>query len=274
MKTLLLALAIAALVAVGRAATARELAVPEGARTHWVIRDPHEIVAWVAFDTATVRERLPDELRFVTIGELAAGGVGWAAEQISEHPQQRGWGVSFLEIVQAGTFTLDGRSPAWPAQGAAALWFARVAPADSAADLGPGLPYLMLEFWLPDRAFVQSMRGKGHYATYGRAELARDTRGHWRGAVHADGLDVAADCLPAGPVEGGDASAGTQALFPPRGSGITSVVRIAFAGHRVQDCAAGSSWRLHGSHPLARGAVLAPSSYEFGYELDGGACAP
>ena len=176
--------------------------------------------------------------------------------------------------MQAGTFTLDGRSPAWPAHGAAALWFARVAPADSAADLGPGLPYLMLEFWLPDRAFVQFMRGKGHYATYGRAELARDTRGHWRGSVHADGLDVAADCLPGGPVEGGDASAGTQVLFPPSGSGITSVVRIAFAGHRSQDCAAGSSWRLRGSHPLARGAVLAPSSYEFGYELVGGACAP
>jgi hypothetical protein len=92
--------------------------------------------------------------------------------------------------------------------------------------------------------------------------------------VHADGLDVAADCLPVGPVEGGDASAGTQALFPPRGSGITSVVRIALAGHRVQDCTAASSWRLRGSHPLSRGVVLAPSSYEFGYELVGGACAP
>jgi hypothetical protein len=165
MKTLLLALAIAALVGGGRAAPPRELAVPEGARTHWVIRDPHEIVAWVAFDTATVRQRLPGELRFVTIGELAAGGVGWAAEQLAEHPQRRGWGISFLEILRAGTFTLDGRSPAWPAQGAAAVWFARVAPADSAADLGPGLPYLMLEFWLSDRAFVQFMRGKGHYAT-------------------------------------------------------------------------------------------------------------
>lgn len=274
MNALLLALAIAALIAGGRTATARELAVPEGARTHWVVRDPHEIVAWVAFDTAAVRQRLPDELRFVTIGELAAGGVGWAAEHLAEHPQRRGWGVSFLEIVQAGTFTLDGRSPAWPAHGAAALWCARVAPADTAANLGPGLPYLLLEFWLPDRAFVQFMRGKGHYATYGRAELARDTRGHWRGSVHVGGLDIAADCLPAGPVKGGDASAGAQALFPPRGSGITSVVRVAFAGHRVQDCAAGSSWRLRGSHPLARGAVLAPSSYEFGYELDGGACAP
>ena len=86
MKTLLLALAITALVAGGRAATARELAVPEGVRPHLVIRDPHEIVAWVAFDTATVRERLPGELRFVTIGELAAGGVGWAAEQLAAHP--------------------------------------------------------------------------------------------------------------------------------------------------------------------------------------------
>ena len=84
MKALLLALAITALVAGGRAAIARELAVPEGARTHFVIRDPHEIVAWVAFDTAPVRERLPDELRFVTIGELAAGGVRWATEQLAE----------------------------------------------------------------------------------------------------------------------------------------------------------------------------------------------
>jgi SAM-dependent methyltransferase len=38
--------------------------------------------------------------------------------------------------------------------GYTALWPARVAPSDSAADLGPGVPLLALEFWMPDSLFV------------------------------------------------------------------------------------------------------------------------
>jgi hypothetical protein len=251
--------------------TARMPALPAGAQTRWVVKGPEEIVAYAAFDPATVAERLPADLRFVTVGELAAGGARWAADHLAEHPAQGGWGISFVEIVRAGTFSIDGRSPRWPKHGAAALWFARVAPADSSTDLGFGRPLLVLDLWLPDSAYVTFMRSRGHHATYGDVSLARTPGGRWRGSIDVPGLHVDADCLPVGPVAGGALSAGSQALFPPRTSGLDRVVRIAFAGHRERECGRDAEWTLRGSHPLACSVVLQPTLYEYGYEMVGGA---
>lgn len=244
--------------------------LPAGATSHWVVDQPEEIVTWVAFDTAAVRDRLPEFLRFTTIGELAARGVGWAADDLGRHADHGDWGISFLEIVRAGTFEIDGKAPSWPPDGAMALWCARVAAADEAKDLGAGLPYLVLDAWLPDEAYAACMRGKGYHAAFGAVTLRRNGQGRWLGTLVVDGLDVAADCLPFGPVTGGDRSAGTQVLFPPRTSGLDGVVRVAFAGHRVQDCTEDSTWRALGVHPLAKSAFLAPSTFQWGYDLVGG----
>jgi hypothetical protein len=244
--------------------------LPDGAQTHWVVEQPEEIVAYLAFDPATVQRRLPPRLRFITVEELAAGGVHWAKDFLDKSPTRAEWGVSFLEIVRMQTFTIDGRRPDWPTHGAAALWFARVAPSDPATDLGPGRPFLALEFWIPDRAYVAYMLEKGHYATYGDVRLHRGYKGKWSGSVKVDGLGVAAACKPAGPVTGGPGSAGMQAIFPPASSSVTDVVRVAFAGHREQSCEDASSWRFRGTHPLAGGALLGSSTFQFGYRLRGG----
>jgi len=60
-----------------------------------------------------------------------------------------------------------------------------------------------------------------------------------------------------------------QALFPRQSSTVTDVVRIAFAGHRVQECKQNSMWKFSGNHPLVRAVVLEHSMYEFGYDLVG-----
>ncbi len=269
MRALLL-LALLGCVLPTRQAGATMPALPAGARTHWSAGETSEIAAWVTFNPASVQGRLPSALRFITVHELAGGNVRWAADYLAAHPTHGAWGVSFLEILRAGRFTLDGRSPRWPRHGAVALWFARVAPADSATDLGFGLPYLVLEFWVPDRAYAARMRARGHYATYGDVRLY-ETAGHWRGRIAVSGLRVEADCVPAGAVGGGPNSAGTQVFFPPATAARDDIVRVAFAGHRTQDCAPASAWRIRGAHPLASAVVLQPSSFEYGYELEGGA---
>lgn len=252
-------------------AAAQVPALPDGATSRWVVDEPEEIVTWAAFDISAVRDRLPDFLRFTTIGELAAGGVGWAAEELRRHADHRDWGISFLEIARMGTFEIDGRAPAWPQHGAMALWCARVAAADSSIDLGPGRPYLVLESWLPDAEYTAYMRSKGYYAVFGDVTLRLSEEGRWLGTVDVAGLSVAADCRPTGPVTGGAGSVGMQALLPPRTSCLGGVVRVAFAGHRLQDNAADSTWRLRGDHPLAGCALLEPSTFQCGYDLVGGA---
>jgi hypothetical protein len=245
-------------------------ALPEGAQTKWVVAGPEEIVTYMIFDPATVAERLPKKLRFLTIGELVAGGVPWAMEHIGKFPAHADWGISFVEIVRMKTFTIDGRSPIWPEAGAAALWFARVAPSDPAGDLGLGKPFLALEFLLPDRKYVAYMRGKGHYASYGDVRLSEDSNGDWLGSIAADGLSLTAHCSP-GDENAGFGSAGMQIIFPPANSGMTGCVRIAFAGHRERSCAEGAVWKFIGVHPLAGGMILGATSFQFGYDLIGGA---
>jgi hypothetical protein len=254
----------------GMTAPAQIPALPEGAQTKWVVAGPEEIVTYMIFDPATVAERLPEYLRFITIKELAEGNVSWAKEHLEKFPAHANCGISFIEIVRMKTFAIDGRSPHWPENGAAALWFARVVPMDPAKDLGLGKLFLALEFWLPDRKYVAYMRGKGHYASYGDVRLRRDANGAWLGSIEAEGLGATVTFSPAGEIDR-SGSAGMQAIFPPANSGITSVVRIAFAGHRIQPCEAGASWKFNGVHPLAKGIILGDASFQFGYDLRGGA---
>jgi hypothetical protein len=266
---LLVTLAVAAMVA--NDARADVLLLPDGAESQWVVDQPEEIVGYVAFDPDTVEGRLPSSLRFITIEELAAGGVRWAQDHLTKEPSQRRWGISFLEIVRMGTFMIDGHGPEWPQDGAMALWMARVAPSDSSMSSDPGRPLLVLECWLPDSKYVAYMRNRGHYATYGDVALRKDPGGKWCGSIGIDGLSVVAECTPTDPVTGGTRSKGAQTLFPPNSSAVTSIVRVAFAGHQVQTCEEDCSWILEGTHALASGVVLGNSTFQFGYHLVGGA---
>jgi hypothetical protein len=271
LKVVFLFMAIACLQVLVEGASAQVLTIPEGARAYWVVDQAEEIVQYITFEPAAVESRLPGSLRFITIKELAENNVGWAVDYLSSHPSNGNWGVSFLEIVRMRTFMIDGRAPHWPEHGAVALWCARVAPSDSTVTLGPGRPLLVLDFWIPDSTYAIYMREKGYYATYGDIRLFRDSEQKWRGSIGTDDFDAIAVCKPSGPVIGGPESRGEQSLFPPSSSSVTDIVRIAFAGHREQECDNNSSWRFQGTHPLVHGILVGSSVYEFGYNLIGGA---
>lgn len=131
MKLRLLASALVLAPLVARGASPQVPALPAGAETRSIVQKPNEIVAYVTFDPTTVERRIPRALRVITVKELAATGVRWATDYLAEHTAHGHWGVSFLEIVRMGSFTIDGRAPNWPEHGAAALWCARVAPSDA-----------------------------------------------------------------------------------------------------------------------------------------------
>lgn len=247
------------------------LTIPEGSRSRWVINNAEEIVQYLTFDPATVESSLPDNLRFITLKELADNNIEWAADYLSSHPSNSNWGVSFLEIVRMQTFTIDGLEPNWPEDGAVALWCARVTSSDSAVKLGPGQLLLVLDFWVPDSTYVVYMQNKGHYATYGEIELFQDSDQTWHGSIRTDKFTAEMLCKPSGPVFGGSGSRGEQTLFPPAYSLLSDVIRVAFAGHREQECDSDSSWRFQGDHPLVQGIPVGSSIYEFGYNLIGGA---
>lgn len=249
----------------------QDLTIPEGSQTKWVVNNAEEIVQYLTFDPASVESRLPDNLRFITLKELADKNIDWATDYLSNHPTNSNWGVSFLEIVRMQSFTIDGLEPNWNEKGAIALWCARVASSDSAIKLGTGKPLLVLDFWVPDSSYVAYMRNKGHYASYGNIELYKDSNQTWHGSIRTDNLMVDMLCKPSGPVFGGPGSRGEQTLFPPASSLLSGVIHVAFAGHHEQECDSTSSWKFQGSHPLVHGILVGSSIYEFGYNLLGGA---
>jgi hypothetical protein len=267
-NSLLVSFAFSSLLAVE--ASAQVPALPVGFQTKWIVDEPEEIAGYLIFDPATVKERVPSFLRLITIEELAADHIPWAKEHLTAFPAHADWGISFIEIVRMKTFEIDGRAPKWPAHGAAALWFARVAPTDSMNDPGPGKPFLALEFWMPDSAYVVYMRSKGHYASYGDVRLYKNSDGAWIGSIEADGLSAVCECTPARDVTG-SGSSGMQVFFPPARSEVTSIVRAAFAGHQSQSCKEEACWKFKGAHPLVDGVLLGPSSFQFGYDFVGGA---
>jgi hypothetical protein len=267
-ENILALLAVATLVTT--VACAQVPAGVDSSGTGWVVDQTAEIVVYVLFDPATVADSLPSTLRFISIGELAESSVAWAVDYLAEEPSRGGWGISFLEIARMGTFLIDGRAPSWPQDGAIALWAARVALSDSSTSLDLGQPLLLLEFWLPDSEYVAFMRGRGYYATFGDVRLGLGPNGRWWGTIGVEGLTVAADCMPAGPISGGAASSGMQTFFPPNRSSVKSSVSVAFAGHRIQTCTENSTWEIEGAHALAQGAPVGGSTFQFGYHLVGG----
>lgn len=263
-------IAFLALVAlsVGTSSSSKQVAAHD-VNHGWIVKEPEEIVGYVLFDPATVADRLPASLRFIAVEELAGRGVEWAADYLTDEPARGHWGISFFEMVRTGTFAIDGRAPEWPDDGAAALWAARVTPSDPQVNLGLGTPLLMLEFWMPDASYVEYMKEKGYYSTYGDVRLCRNADGTWRGSVSVEGLNVLAECRPSGPVSGGAGSFAQQVLVPPRQVNSADMIQLDLAGHRIQNCEAGSSWDLSGTHPLAAGVMLGSCTYQFGYDLTG-----
>jgi hypothetical protein len=163
----------------------QELSLPPGAQTTWVVEGAEEIIAYFAFDTEAVAERLPDDLVFLTMAEISSADNETARAHLAAHPDQAAWGVSFLEIVRQEVFEIDGRSPNLSDQDAFALWFAAVQPSDGSS-LSRGR--LVLDLWMPDSAYAEYMREIGHYASHGVVRLSLSADGTWIGHIEADGL--------------------------------------------------------------------------------------
>lgn len=264
-------MALGAAICLLKSAWAGIPALPKGGETRWAVDGVQEIVCYTTFDPGTVMPLLPPDFRFVRIEEVAAAGAQWAKDYLVAHPLHARWGISFLEIVQAKEFLIDGQAPRWPADGAVALWCARIAPKGAPSEYVR--PFLILDFWIPDRAYAAYMRQKGHYATFGAVTLRKEADGSWRGSVQTESLKIVAACRPVGPVSGGDQAAGAQTLIPPATASMIHYVQIVFAGHREQACSGAAVWSIAGSHPLASSVVLEPSSFQFGYHLEGSAYA-
>jgi len=242
--------------------------LPDGAETRWIIDDPAEVVTYAVFDTDTVADRLPTRLRFLTVRELSERGVGWARTYLRENPSHANWGVSFLEIVRAGIFEIDGRSPNWLENGAAALWSARVESVDPRDRTSSSQTWLLLDFWISDSIYATYMIEKGYFAEYADVRLRSDSTAV-TGSIVLPDLQVECNCTPQ--YQGaGAGSPAVQTFFPPRQSELSTITRVSFAGHRICECAEDNAWRISGTHPLAQAIPVERALFEYGYQLLGG----
>lgn len=244
--------------------------LPEGGETLWRVEGPEQLVAWQAFNPSTVESRLPPNLRFVSIGELAAKDVGWAVEFLAENPGTNTWGVSFVEVVRAEVYSIDGRDITWGADGAAGLWMARVVSHSEDDEVSPASKFLTLAFWIPDGDFVEFSLTRGHFAEHGSVRLRGDTDSSFEATISLPGLSVSGTCAVSDTISA-QGSGGSQVFFPPAGSKLTGVVRVAFEGHVTRECRQSPEWEISGDHPLASSISIGGIEMQEGYRLIGGA---
>jgi hypothetical protein len=226
--------------------------LPEGAQTRWVITGNEEITVQLLFDTAGVADRLPDGLRFVTLTDVASR-LPAAQDYLAAHPEHAQYGVSFLEIA-SGDFSIDGRKPQWPKNGANALWFAQVTSTGQKDERVRGPEHLSLLLLVPDRDYAKYMNTRGHYGQYGDVTLHRDKAGVRHGTIKTADLQVEAACTPTGELR----TRGLiyQTIYPPRET-VNAFLVLAVNGLRDGECR--GTWKISGTHPLCKAiAVGAP----------------
>ena len=240
--------------------------LPDSLLTNWKVSGPEEVVTYLIFDPNTVAERLPSNLRFITIGELSKKQIPWAVQYISQNPSHEKWGIAFIEVVKMETFEIDSLEPNWPEHGAAALWFARIEDRSASNVVDSYKSYLALDFWIPDSMFVNYMNKRGHFANFADVKLAKNSDGLWVGSINTDDLKMICECSISENTKT-YSSGGKQVIYPPRHSGITKILRIAFAGHKIESCNESSFWKFSGSHPLTKAIILGPTTYQSNYEL-------
>jgi hypothetical protein len=223
--------------------------LPEGALTRWEIRGGDEIAVQLLFDAAALADRLPDGLRFVTLTEMASR-VPPAREYLTTHPEHAAYGVSFFEIA-SGRFSIDGREPKWPENGANALWFAQVSSIGPKDERTRGQEHLSLLILAPDRAYAEYMNAKGHYAEYGDVTLLQDESGVRHGTITTPDLQVQAVCAPTGELK--TRAPIFQTVYAPRGT-VNAFLVLAVDGLRDGQCR--GTWKISGAHPLSKTIVV------------------
>lgn len=243
--------------------------LPDGAQTSWIVDEPVEIVGNLTFDPESVTDRLPDFLRFLTLGDLVARGNEGATALLDAHPERAAWGVSFVEIVRQETFEIDGRAPDLGEDGAVGLWVAGVVPASAENEHDAEAGRLVLDLWMPDSAYVEYMRTRGHYAAFGEVRLREDSDGAWHGSIELPNLRATVTCVPTGePREMGSA---VNVVYPPATFSFRGLLRVAYAGHKLKKCEGPAAWSFDGRHPLGSTASGGPPTFQYGFDLVGGA---
>jgi hypothetical protein len=238
--------------------------LPEGAQTRLVIAGNEEIAVQLLFDTAGVADRLPDGLRFVTLADVASR-LPAAQGYLAAHPEHAQYGVSFLEIA-SGDFSIDGRKPQWPKNGANALWFAQVTSIGQKDERVRGPEHLSLLLLVPDKDYAKYMNTRGHYAQYGDVTLHRDKAGVRHGTIKTADLEVEAECTPTDQLR----TRGLiyQTIYPPRET-VNAFLVLTVNGLRDGECR--GTWRISGTHLLSKAVVVGAPIFGCCGDLLGGA---
>jgi hypothetical protein len=239
--------------------------LPEGAQTHWRIGGgTDEIAVQLLFDTAAVADRLPEGLRFVTLADLASKFPP-AQDHLTAHPEHAQYGVSILEIAAQTLFSIDGREPKWPQNGAMALWLARVTSVMK-NERARGQEHLLLLLFVPDQAYVEYMKTKGHYSEYGNVTLQHDKSGVRHGTIQTTSLQVDATCTPTVDLRTGGPN--YQTIYQPRDT-VNAFLILAFNGNRDGECE--GTWKISGGNPLSKAIIVGTPVFACCGEFVGGA---
>jgi len=220
------------------------------------------VVTFLLFDPKDPGISLPKGLRFITLGEIDAPEF---RDHLNQYPEQSNWAFSIVEFVRPKTWLLDGKALILPENRGIGVWFAPVDHSqlgdeiakdeyDSIIAPSPDA-VLVLGLWIPDREYVNHMRGRGHHAEYGMVTIFEDSDGMFHGELKLDELNVSVTGTPHGDVTY-EPEPFTQVFFEP-GDSVERIVIL--AGRNSRERGFNAKWSKGGDHPVSRGFFVGPT---------------
>jgi hypothetical protein len=248
--------------------------LPPGAIGNSKMGKTSEIALWLVFDPTLVMEKIPKNLRLMTLGEIAKDDQE-IDNHLKSHPEHKEWVNGFFEIMGTESLIVDDRTAEFGAKGGMAVWYVLASQRDPKDSRARESQFLALGTWLSDHSLAAYARSRGLPWEDAEIEYWKDKEGLIQGHLKTTDFEVHAACrLQGKPFKPEIKLPAYQTIWSPLPYPNSFEV-VTFYGHRIQDCSA--EWKFKGNHPLIKtyhsraigNKFISGSVYAWDYVLQG-----
>lgn len=222
--------------------------LPAGAIARSEMGKTCEIILMLVFDPGIIIEKVPKNIRILTLEEMAKSG-NEIDKYLKSHPEHKKWAYSYFEIIGTESLNIDDRTASFTGKGGMAVWYVPAEQRDHKDPRALGYQMIAMGTWLSDHTLAAYCRSKGWPWENGEIKYWEDESGLIHGHLKASDLDIKVTCKRQKPIKYQPEYPAYQTYWSPLPYTKTFEV-VTYHGHQASTCSA--QWHFKGSHPLIK----------------------